>query len=124
MDLVPKDIEKTKPIEVSLKVAPFAQVTQLPKTSCKVNDNFYAWSKHSFINSTYWVLYKPKAYSVLVDSCFPVGIATNKTSVLLALVCVQQTQPTRRKKMTMYRRNKQGEILKSCRCSKRQNTWR
>ena len=66
----------------------------------------------------------PRAYSVEMQfACFTVR-RRNKTNALLALTCVQCVQPTRRKRLTVYRMNKQAEILKGFRCSKSQYTWR
>lgn len=64
----------------------------------------------------------PRAYSVEMQFvCFTVR-RRNKTNALLALTCVQCAQPTRRKRLTVYRMNKQAEILKGFRCSKSQYT--
>ena len=66
----------------------------------------------------------PRAYSVEMQFvCFTLR-RRNKTNALSALTCVQCAQPPRRKKLTVYRLNKQVEILKSVRCSKSQYTWR
>ena len=66
----------------------------------------------------------PRAYSVEMQfMCFTVR-RRNQTNALLAVTCVRCTQPARRQKLTVYRMNKQVEILKSFRCSKSHCTWR
>lgn len=97
MDLVPEDREKTRPTEMLLKPAQFAQVTQLQevfKTTCKVIIVMLGTNIPLLIPS-FECCIMPKTYKVEIqfvvraDSCFMVGTTKTKTSVLLAFgICV------------------------------------